>query len=353
MRMERRRRPLGVLSVASLHGGTSGRPALRCRARIRLGTPSASCYCDCRVMAVNQSRSILRTRAPAEHALPPSAGYSPRSTQQAGSVRASGLAVGTLRPPIGELARAVSVPAEGTALNAWLRAIDVGLALTALAFLSPLLLLIAVSIKLDSRGPVFYRQVRVGLDQRRLGAKGAGRRAEDRGDVPASRPDVQERRQPGKRRGRRVRSLGGAPFIIYKFRTMHVGAEKATGPVWATHDDHRVTRVGHWLRRFRLDELAQCWNVLRGDMSIVGPRPERPAFVERLHRELAAYGLRQRVRPGITGLAQVNRGPDQNIDDVRVKLAYDLEYINSRSLRLNLRIMLRTVPAALRLSRRA
>jgi lipopolysaccharide/colanic/teichoic acid biosynthesis glycosyltransferase len=251
---------------------------------------------------------------------------------------------------MGESVRPLETPTEDPVLNIWLRAIDVCLAVSALILLCPLLVLIAVAIRLDSVGPVFYRQVRVGLDQRRLGRRGAGRRIEDRGKSPARRLGAPERRQRSRPRGRRVRSIGGAPFLIYKFRTMHTDAERTTGPVWATEDDQRVTRVGRWLRRFRLDELPQFWNVVWGDMSIVGPRPERPSFVERLHREMAAYALRHRVRPGITGLAQVKRGPDQNIDDVRVKLDYDLEYVASRSLRLNLLIMLRTVPVVLRLS---
>ena len=125
-------------------------------------------------------------------------------------------------------------------------------------------------------------------------------------------------------------------------------AEDATGPVWASKEDHRVTRVGRWLRRYRLDELPQFWNVLLGDMSVVGPRPERPSFVHKLRREFAAYSLRQRVPPGITGLAQVHRGPDQTVDDVREKLNYDLEYCGRRSVLFVFCFLLRTLPAMLR-----
>ena len=150
------------------------------------------------------------------------------------------------------------------------------------------------------------------------------------------------------KQGRRNENIGGAPFVIYKFRTMAADAEAETGPVWASKEDGRVTRVGRWLRRYRLDELPQFWNALKGDMAVVGPRPERPAFVRRLRRELSAYALRQRVRPGITGMAQVNRGADQSVDDVKIKLDYDLEYLNRRSLRLDFIIMLRTVPVILR-----
>ena len=136
--------------------------------------------------------------------------------------------------------------------------------------------------------------------------------------------------------------------MIFKFRTMIEDAEGATGPVWASGDDHRVTRVGRWLRRFRLDEIPQFLNVLTGQMSVVGPRPERPLFVRKLRQELAAYTLRQSVRPGITGLAQIHRPPDQSIDDVRIKLDYDLEYVGRRSVLLDFVIMMKTLPAMIR-----
>ena len=202
------------------------------------------------------------------------------------------------------------------------RTLDILLASSALLVLSPLIVLIAVCVRLDSRGPIFYRQLRIGLDRRR------------------SRDDEEYR-------SRRTADLGGRPFTLVKFRTMYVNAERETGPVWAARDDGRVTRVGRVLRHYRLDEIPQFWNVLRGDMAIVGPRPERPSFVRILSDELDGYGLRHRVRPGITGWAQVNQEPDQTIDDVRSKLRYDLEYLKRRSLRLDLRIMLRTVPVML------
>lgn len=203
------------------------------------------------------------------------------------------------------------------------RVINSTLAAIALTVLSPLALLIAIAIKLDSRGPVFYRQLRIGLDRR----GGTGGDALDH--------------------TRRTADLGGLPFTIYKFRTMHLDAEDGTGPVWATREDARVTRVGRFLRPYRLDEIPQFWNVLRGEMSIVGPRPERPSFVHVLRNELEEYPLRQRVPPGITGWAQVNQEPDQSLDDVRQKLEYDLEYLRRRSLTFDLRIMLRTVPVML------
>ncbi len=203
------------------------------------------------------------------------------------------------------------------------RVVDAGLAGLALALLSPLILLIAIAIKLDTKGPVLYRQLRIGLDRR--GVRGDG--------------------QDGF--SRRTADLGGRPFTIYKFRTMHVDAERETGPVWSSPDDERVTRVGRFLRRYRLDEIPQFLNVLRGDMAIVGPRPERPSFVHTLRDQVEGYLLRQRVRPGITGWAQVNQEPDQTVDDVKAKLRYDLEYLHRRSLTFDMRIMIRTLPVML------
>lgn len=199
------------------------------------------------------------------------------------------------------------------------RALDVVISSVALLVLSPLVVLVAIAIRLDSRGPILYRQLRIGIDRR-------------------------NRRDDEDALSRRTADLGGRPFTIYKFRTMRVDAERETGPVWAAPDDQRVTRVGRVLRRYRIDELPQLWNVLRGDMSIVGPRPERPLFVHRLRSEVEGYPLRHRVRPGITGWAQVNQEPDQTVEDVKGKLQYDLEYLQRRSVTFDLRIMLRTLP---------
>ena len=193
------------------------------------------------------------------------------------------------------------------------------LAAGTLVLLSPLLLVLSVLIKLDSPGPVIFRQTRIGRDRR--------------GDPTDKRPD-----------GRREMNLGGRPFTIFKFRTMRVDAEEASGPVWAKKDDLRVTRLGRWLRATRVDEIPQLWNVVRGDMSIVGPRPERPAFVSTLNGTLEAYPLRHRVLPGITGWAQVNHGYDQTIKDVQRKLELDLEYLDRRSTVEDFKIMARTVP---------
>jgi lipopolysaccharide/colanic/teichoic acid biosynthesis glycosyltransferase len=185
----------------------------------------------------------------------------------------------------------------------------------------PLLLLIALAIKLTSRGPVLYTQERVGLDRRIPGVDAGNHR--------------------------RTRDLGGKPFTIYKFRTMRVDAEKESGAVWATQNDPRVTPVGRFLRQYRLDEIPQLLNVMRGEMNIVGPRPERPTIFAELREHIAEYPLRQRAKPGITGLAQIYHHYDRSLDDVRTKVRFDLEYIRRQSLREDIRIMLRTIPVIL------
>jgi lipopolysaccharide/colanic/teichoic acid biosynthesis glycosyltransferase len=195
------------------------------------------------------------------------------------------------------------------------------LALLALVSLLPVFVLLAVLIKLTSRGPVLYLQERVGLDRRLPGA--------------------------GTQNRRRAYDVGGQPFTIYKFRTMRVDAEQHSGAVWAQQQDPRVTPLGRVLRQYRLDELPQLWNVLRGEMNIVGPRPERPTIFAELRSHIAEYPLRQRTKPGITGLAQINHHYDRSIDDVRTKVSYDLEYIRRQSLREDLRIMLKTIPVVL------
>jgi lipopolysaccharide/colanic/teichoic acid biosynthesis glycosyltransferase len=200
-------------------------------------------------------------------------------------------------------------------------AVNVLIASVALLVLSPIILLIAVAIKLTSRGPVFYSQTRVGLDRRRWPIDALyDRRKED---------------------------TGGTIFTIYKFRSMYVDAEASSGAVWATHDDPRVTPVGRFLRRTRLDELPQLVNVIKGDMNIVGPRPERPSIFARLREDISEYPLRQRARPGITGWAQINHTYDSSIEDVRTKVRYDLEYLQRQSLAEDLKIMVKTVPVML------
>ena len=142
---------------------------------------------------------------------------------------------------------------------------------------------------------------------------------------------------------RRRADQGGRIFKIYKFRTMVADSDRA-GQVWASRTDPRITAVGHVLRKYRLDELPQLVNVLKGDMNIVGPRPEQPRIFQELREKVTGYQERQRVLPGITGLAQVNHSYDQCIEDVKKKVEYDLEYIEQRSFLKDLRIMARTVP---------
>ncbi len=138
--------------------------------------------------------------------------------------------------------------------------------------------------------------------------------------------------------------MGGRIFRIIKFRSMTADAEQKTGAVWARENDPRVTSVGGVLRKMRLDELPQLFNVIRGDMNIVGPRPERPSIFAQLRENIEAYPLRQRARPGITGWAQINQAYDSSIDDVRSKVQFDLEYLERQSLIEDLKIMARTLP---------
>lgn len=198
------------------------------------------------------------------------------------------------------------------------RVMNVALATIGLILAAPIMLVFAVLVRLTSRGPIFYSQARVGLDRR-----GDTRRASDY--------------------DRRTRDLGGQPFLILKFRTMRTDAE-TNGAVWAVRRDPRVTSIGRVMRKYRIDELPQLINVIRGDMNIVGPRPERPSIFSRLCDDIAEYPRRQRARPGITGLAQVSQAYDTSVDDVRAKVRYDLQYIERRGVTEDLIIMARTVP---------
>jgi lipopolysaccharide/colanic/teichoic acid biosynthesis glycosyltransferase len=237
------------------------------------------------------------------------------------------------------------------------RALNIFLSVCALIAVAPLLLMIALAIKLTSRGPVMYTQIRVGVDQRFLGDRRLRRERRFGGDRRAGvdRRGRMERRSAANRRlrspiafyGRRLEDIGGNPFRIYKFRSMCVGAECGSGAVWATRNDARVTPVGRVLRKFRLDELPQLINVLRGDMNLVGPRPERPSIFRRLRTEIPEYPLRQRTRPGITGWAQVTQSYDTCIDDVKEKTRYDLEYLKGRSLWKDASIIIKTIPVIL------
>lgn len=197
------------------------------------------------------------------------------------------------------------------------RVLNLLVAAVGLVLTFPLMLVIALAVKLTSRGPVLYKQTRVGLDRRRSGNAGS----------------LEQRRQS---------DTGGRLFTIYKFRTMTVSRERAE--VWATPDDPRVTPVGGILRKYRLDELPQLWNVLKGDMNIVGPRPEQPGIFAELRGQIHRYDTRQQVLPGITGWAQVNHGYGQDLDDVRTKLNLDLEYLERKSAWEDFKIMIRTVP---------
>jgi sugar transferase (PEP-CTERM system associated) len=172
-----------------------------------------------------------------------------------------------------------------------------------LILFAPVMLVVAIIVKLTSPGPIFHRQVRVGLN--------------------------------------------GSTFTVYKFRSMYADAEARTGPVWAKKGDLRITAPGRWIRRFRLDELPQLLNVLRNDMALVGPRPERPEFVASLNEQIPYYNYRHCVRPGITGWAQINYKYGDTIDDAIMKLEYDLYYIKNLAVSLDLFIIFHTLKVML------
>jgi len=182
------------------------------------------------------------------------------------------------------------------------RVTEFALSMIGLTLLSPFILVISLLIKIDSRGPVFYKQERVG----------------ERGKI----------------------------FKLLKFRSMVEGAE-ANGPVWAGKNDDRITRIGRWIRKWRLDEIPQMVNVLRGDMSFVGPRPERAYFVEKLREEIPFYDQRFYVKPGITGLAQVKYQYGASKGDALEKLRYDLYYIKNLSPLYDLLIIFETIKVVL------
>ena len=179
------------------------------------------------------------------------------------------------------------------------RVMDIVVATAGLIIASPMLLITAILIKLESPGPVFY-------SQERLGSNGQG-------------------------------------FKIRKFRSMRQDAETKSGPVWAQAGDTRVTRIGKWLRKLRVDEIPQLWSVIVNDMSLVGPRPEREFFVNELENEIPHYGQRHLVKPGVTGWAQINYSYGASVDDAFVKLQFDLYYIKHRSLAIDIAILLRTI----------
>jgi sugar transferase (PEP-CTERM system associated) len=188
---------------------------------------------------------------------------------------------------------------KGRVLTLAKRGLDVAVSAVALVLLSPVMALVALGIRLTSPGGVFYHQARVGLN--------------------------------------------GRIFTVHKFRSMRADAERGTGAVWSRAGDPRVTPFGRFLRRTRLDELPQFWNILNGDMSIVGPRPERPEFVEELKGEIPFYGQRHVVRPGLTGWAQIRHSYGSSIQDSLQKLQFDLYYIKNLSIAFDLFIMLETI----------
>ncbi len=196
---------------------------------------------------------------------------------------------------------------DGFVISRWTRflkrAIDLVLASVGIVLSAPLTLLTALAVYLDSDGPILYCQERVGEN--------------------------------------------GTVFTVYKFRSMRVDAEKGGTPIWATDQDNRVTRVGRIIRKTRLDELPQFWNVLRGDMSFVGPRPERPFFVEQLAREIPFYQQRHAVKPGLTGWAQVKYQYGSSVEDAMEKLRYDLYYVKHLSLSFDVSIVFDTVKVIL------
>lgn len=179
------------------------------------------------------------------------------------------------------------------------RILDIICTLLGMIFLAPIMAMVALLVKVTSPGPVIYSQIRVGEN--------------------------------------------GKEFRIYKFRSMRQDAEKGTGAVWAQKNDSRLTPVGLFLRKSHLDELPQLFNVLRGEMSLIGPRPERPVFVEQFKQTIPGYEKRLHVKPGITGLAQVWHRYDETLDDVKKKLKYDLKYIKKMCLWSDFQILLRTV----------
>jgi exopolysaccharide biosynthesis polyprenyl glycosylphosphotransferase len=179
------------------------------------------------------------------------------------------------------------------------RILDIFVSLIILIISSPVTILTAIAVRLDSKGPAFFSQERCGIN--------------------------------------------GTVFKMIKFRSMQKDAEKYSGPVWSSKDDPRITRIGKIIRKVRIDEIPQMLNVLKGEMSLVGPRPERPYFVEMLSKEIPYYKRRLKVRPGITGWAQVKHKYDETIDDVKIKLRYDLFYIENMSLRMDFKILFRTI----------
>jgi len=179
------------------------------------------------------------------------------------------------------------------------RFMDIGISLFLLLLLFPLCIFVAVAIRIESKGPMLYIQERVGYR--------------------------------------------GKEFKLWKFRSMVADAEKKSGPVWAGKNDSRITRIGSFIRKTRMDEIPQFFNILKGDMSLVGPRPERRFFVDQLKKKIPYYPLRLKVKPGLTGWAQIKQNYDRSLDDVREKIKYDLFYIENMSLNMDFKILIATI----------
>lgn len=212
------------------------------------------------------------------------------------------------------------------------RLFDIGGAILGFIGSSIFFFIIPILIRLDSKGPVFYKQLRVGLNHR----------YRDRRRVNLQ---VDYDRRKGERR---QQDLFGRPFVVYKFRTMYADAEKKSGAVWAQKNDPRITPVGRILRFTHIDEIPQFFNVLCGEMSMVGPRPERPQIIPNLVQEIPQYPHRLQVKPGITGIAQIVCGYDTTLEDVKEKLRHDMMYVRNNSLRTDITILLQTLWVILR-----
>ncbi len=207
------------------------------------------------------------------------------------------------------------------------KSLDISLAAIGLILAAPLLILVAILVKITSPGPIFYTQSRIGVNRRR---------SENR--VYSSSMNKERRF-----RDRRRENNYGRPFKVIKFRTMVNNAEAKSGPVWATKNDARITPLGKFLRKTRIDEIPQMINVLRGEMSVVGPRPERPKFVKDLLAKVPDYAERLNVKPGITGQAQVTTGYDTSLESVIDKVKNDVEYIRNWNVWSDLKILMKTV----------
>lgn len=214
------------------------------------------------------------------------------------------------------------------------RTFDIVCALTLMILTTPLLLVAAILVKMTSPGPIIYSQTRVGLNLRTKKKKDRREQTQSLG------PEHSDRRKPG--RDRRELSNYGRPFTIYKFRTMRTDAER-NGAQFAKQGDARITPIGRFLRRTRIDELPQLWNILKGDMSLIGPRPERPEFMMKLQEQIPNFINRLGLKPGLTGIAQVVNGYDNELEGFRRKVSYDLLYLQNCSLWNDIKILYRTI----------